>query len=38
MSLLLVAKLTKPPVKEQASSTGIIHVDQEDFAGGAMLG
>lgn len=37
-SLLSVAKLTEPPVKEQASSTGIIHVDQEDFAVGAALG
>lgn len=37
-SLLSVAKLTEPPVKEQAPSTGIIHVDQEDFAVGAALG
>lgn len=37
-SLLSVAKLTKPPVKEQAPSTGGIHVHQEDFAVGAALG
>lgn len=37
-SLLSVAKLTKPPVEEQAPSTGIIHVDQEHFAVGAVLG
>lgn len=33
-----MAELTKLPVKEQAPSTGIIHVDQGDFAVGAALG
>lgn len=30
-SLLLIAKLTKPPVKEQTPSAGINCVDQKDF-------
>lgn len=36
--LLSVAELTKPPGKEQPPCTGIIHVDQEDFGVGAVLG